>query len=322
MQDTRSRSTPVKVATPPLFAGRIGFIGLGHMGSAMAANLAKGGLAVLGYVRKAARKAELKALGIQPTNDMTDLFGCDVVITMVSDDAAAHEIVFGNGSSAGRGLAAGLKPGALHLSMSTISPGMSSTIAAEHVGQHYVAAPVFGNPDAAKARELYVIAAGKPDQIERAKPLFDLLGQHTFVVGPDPASANLVKLAGNAMTATSLEVLAEILALMRKRGVEPEKFIDIMTSTMFGSRVHTIYGAKMVHHNFTPGFAFPLALKDVRLALVEADAASVPMPSVDVVHNRLVAGVARGHGGLDWSALALIATEEAGLEANNPKSGA
>ena len=263
MQDTKSRSASVKDdakgsaassgrtprATQKPLAGSIGFIGLGHMGSAMAANLASGGLAVLGYVRKPKRNAELKALGIQPTNDVADLFGCDVVITMVPDDAAAHEIVFGDGSSAGRGLAAGLKPGALHLSMSTISPGMSSTIAAEHVGhrQNYVAAPVFGNPDAAKARELYVIAAGKPDQIERAKPLFDLLGQHTFVIGPDPASANLVKLAGNAMTATSLEVLAEILALVRKRGVEPEKFIDIMTSTMFGSRVHKIYGAKMVH---------------------------------------------------------------------------
>jgi 3-hydroxyisobutyrate dehydrogenase-like beta-hydroxyacid dehydrogenase len=324
MQDTKSRSASVKVAAQEPLAESIGFIGLGHMGSAMAANLAKGGLTVLGYDRKAKRKTELKALGIQPTNDMTDLFGCDVVISMVSDDAAAHEIVFGNGTSAERGLAAGLKPGALHLSMSTISPGMSSTIAAEHVGhrQHYVAAPVFGNPDAAKARDLYLIAAGKPDQIERATPLFDLLGQHTFVVGPDPASANLVKLAGNAMTATSLEVLAEVLALVRKRGVEPEKFIDIMTSTMFGSRVHKIYGTKMVHHNFTPGFAFPLALKDVRLALSEADAASVPMPSLDVVHNRLVAGVARGHGGLDWSALALIAAEEAGLESYNPKSGA
>ena len=122
--------------------------------------------------------------------------------------------------------------------------------------QHYVAAPVFGNPDAAKARELYVIAAGKPDQIERAKPLFDLLGQHIFVVGPDPASANLVKLAGNAMTATSLEVLAEILALVRKRGVEPQKFIDIMTSTMFGSRVHKIYGAKMVPTTSRRAFRF------------------------------------------------------------------
>jgi 3-hydroxyisobutyrate dehydrogenase-like beta-hydroxyacid dehydrogenase len=332
MQDTKSRSVSSKdeakspARTPPRirnqFQGSIGFVGLGHMGSAMAANLVSGGgLTVRGYLRKPTRNADLKALGIEPTNEVTDLFGCDIVITMVSDDAAAHEVVFGDSSSTGEGLASGLKPGALHLSMSTISPTLSSTIAAEHArrGQNYVAAPVFGNPDAAKARELYIIAAGEPDQIERVRPLFELLGQRIFVTGNDPASANLVKLAGNVMTATTLEVLAEVLALLRKHGVEPEKFIDIMTSTMFGSRVHKIYGAKMMHESYTPGFAFPLALKDIRLALSEADAASVPMPSVDVVHNRLVSGVARGHGGLDWSALALIAEEEAGLESQGLK---
>jgi 3-hydroxyisobutyrate dehydrogenase-like beta-hydroxyacid dehydrogenase len=329
MQDTNSRSISSKdEAKAPAsssgrsaramrksFKGSIGFIGLGHMGSAMATNLAGGGFAVLGYLRHPERNGDIKALGIEPTNELAELFDCDIVITMVSDDAAASEIVLGDGSPNAEGLALGLKPGALHLSMSTISPTLSSTIAAEHVrhGQMYVAAPVFGNPDAAKARELYVIAAGEPDQIERVLPLFDFLGQRTFVIGNDPASANLVKLAGNAMTATTLEALAEVLALLRKRGVAPEKFIDIMTSTMFGSRVHKIYGAKMVHENYTPGFAFPLALKDVRLALSEADTASVPMPSVDVVHNRLVAGVARDGGGLDWSALALVAAEEAGL---------
>jgi 3-hydroxyisobutyrate dehydrogenase-like beta-hydroxyacid dehydrogenase len=243
---------------------------------------------------------------------------------MLPDDAAAHENVFGSSSPERAGLAPGLKPGALHLSMSTISPAMSSSIAAEHArrGQNYVAAPVFGNPDAAKARELFIIAAGQSDQVDRCRPIFDLVGQRTFVIGSDPAGANLVKLAGNAMTATSLEVLGELLALLRKRGVEPEKFIDIMTSTMFDSRVHKIYGAKMVQARYTPGFAFPLALKDVRLALAEAEAAGVPMSSVDVVHDRLITGVARGHAGLDWSALALIAAEEAGLESDSLKSGA
>ena len=329
MQDTNSRSISSKDEVKSLasssgrsarvmrksFKGSIGFIGLGHMGSAMAANLAGVGFAVLGYLRHPERNADIKALGVEPTNKLAELFDCDIVITMVSDDAAAREIVLGDGSPNGEGLALGLKPGALHVSMSTISPTLSSTIAAEHVqhGQMYVAAPVFGNPDAAKARELYIIAAGEPDQIERVRPLFDLLGQWTFVIGDEPASANLVKLAGNAMTATTLEALAEVLALLRKRGVAPEKFLDIMTSTMFGSRVHKIYGAKMVHETYTPGFAFPLALKDVRLALAEADSASVPLPSLDVVHNRLVAGVARGGGGLDWSALALVAAEEAGL---------
>ncbi|MGO8840125.1 MAG: NAD(P)-dependent oxidoreductase [Methyloceanibacter sp.] len=337
MHDADSHSAPAKKEakgstapsgrTPPVartLEGSIGFIGLGHMGSAMAANLAAGGRAVIGYLRQPERNAELQALGIKPTNELTDLFDCDIVITMLPDDAAAHEIVFGGSSPERAGLAPGLKPGALHLSMSTISPAMSSSIVAEHArrGQNYVAAPVFGNPDAAKARELFIIAAGQSDQVDRCRPIFDLVGQRTFVIGSDPAGANLVKLAGNAMTATSLEVLGELLALLRKRGVEPEKFIDIMTSTMFDSRVHKIYGAKMVQARYTPGFAFPLALKDVRLALAEAEAAGVPMPSVDVVHDWLITGVARGHAGLDWSALALIAAEEAGLESDSLKSGA
>jgi 3-hydroxyisobutyrate dehydrogenase-like beta-hydroxyacid dehydrogenase len=337
MHDASSHSAPAKKEakgstapsgqTPPVvrtLEGSIGFIGLGHMGSAMAANLAAGGRAVIGYLRQPERNAELKALGIKPTNKLTDLFDCDIVITMLPDDAAAHEIVFGGSSPARAGLASGLKPGALHLSMSTISPALSSSITAEHArrGENFVAAPVFGNPDAAKARELFIIAAGRTDQVDRCRPIFDLVGQRTFVIGSDPAGANLVKLAGNAMTATSLEVLGELVALLRKRGVEPEKFIDIMTSTMFSDRVHKIYGAKMVQERYTPGFAFPLALKDVRLALAEAEAAGVPMPSVDVVHDRLMTGVARGHAGLDWSALALVAAEEAGLESDSLKDGA
>src|SRR6478672_13743739 len=286
--DFRSVSPSKEVkSSPPVtrkpVEGSIGFIGLGHMGSAMAANLAAGGRTVIGYLRQPERNAELEAIGIKPTNKLADLFDCDIVITMLPDDAAAHEIVFGGSSPARAGLASGLKLGALHLSMSTISPAMSSSLAAEHArrGQNYVAAPVFGNPDAAKARELFIIAAGRTDQVDRCRPIFDLVGQRTFVIGSDPAGANLVKLAGNAMTATSLEVLGELVALLRKRGVEPEKFIDIMTSTMFGDRVHKIYGAKMVQERYTPGFAFPLALKDVRLALAEAEAAGVPMPSVD-----------------------------------------
>ena len=319
----RLASAPDRVAERKPLEGTIGFIGLGHMGATMAANLAAGGCKVTGYVREPERNAELQALGIKPTNTLADLFDCDIVITMLPDDAAAHEIVFGS-SSARTGLASGLKPGALHLSMSTISPATSSEIAAEHTrrGQGYVAAPVLGNPDAAKARELFILAAGAADQIDRCRPIFGLLGQRTFVLGNDPANANLVKLASNVMVAATLEVLGEVLALTRKRGLDPETFLEILTSTMFGSRVHKIYGAKMIGERYTPGFAFPLALKDVRLTLAEAEAAGVPMPSIGVVHDRLITGIARGHGGLDWSALALVAAEEAGIESKSIISGA
>jgi 3-hydroxyisobutyrate dehydrogenase-like beta-hydroxyacid dehydrogenase len=297
--------------------GRIGFVGLGRMGSAMAANLAAGGCAVNAYVRHPERSGELAALGLAPTLDIQDLFECDIVISMLPDDAAVHDVVFGRDNQFGLdGLASSLKPGAVHLSMSTISTAAAARFATEHkrCNQHYVAAPVFGNPDAAKARELFIIAAGEPDQVKRVRPIFDLLGQRTFFVGPDPGSANLVKLAGNVMTATALEVLGEILALVRKRGLDAEMFLDILTSTMFGSRVHKIYGAKIVAQRYAQsGFVFPLALKDVRLALAEAEEASVPMPSVSVVRDRLISGMARGYAELDWSALGLVAAQEAGL---------
>jgi 3-hydroxyisobutyrate dehydrogenase-like beta-hydroxyacid dehydrogenase len=295
--------------------GEIGFVGLGHMGAAMAANLAAAGRPVIAYVRRADQVARLKAIGLRPTTDIGDLFDCEVVISMLPDDAAAREVVFGHRHDDLDGLAAGLMPGAIHLSMSTISTEAASLLAGEHArhGQGYVAAPVFGNPDAAKARQLFIIAAGAPADVVRCQPIFDNLGQRTFVVGADPQEANLVKLLGNMMSATALEMLGEAIAVVRKRGLDPQPFIDIMTSTMFGGRAHRIYGDKIVRKAYAPGFALPLVLKDVRLALAEAEQAGAPMPSVGVVRDRLITGIARGYGDLDWTVLALIAAEEAGL---------
>jgi hypothetical protein len=133
------------------------------------------------------------------------------------------------------------------------------------------------------------------------------------VIGADPQDANLVKLLGNMMSATALEMLGEVVAVVRKRGLDPQPFIDIMTSTMFGGRAHKIYGDKIARQTYAPGFVLPLVLKDVRLALAEAEKAGVPMPSVGVVRDRLITGIARGYGELDWTALGLIAAEEAGL---------
>jgi 3-hydroxyisobutyrate dehydrogenase-like beta-hydroxyacid dehydrogenase len=299
---------------PPIM-GEIGFIGLGHMGTAMAANLAAAGRPVIAYVRRADQIAQLEAIGLRPTTDIDDLLDCEVVISMLPDDAAVREVVFGRKDDDLDGLAAGLMPGAIHLSMSTISTAAASLLAAEHArhGQGYVAAPVFGNPAAAKARQLFIIAAGVPADVARCQPIFDSLGQRTFVVGEDPQDANLVKLLGNMMSATALEMIGEAVAVVRKRGLDPQPFIDIMTSTMFGGRAHKIYGDKIAREDYAPGFVLPLVLKDVRLALAEAEKAGAPMPSVGVVRDRLITALARGYGGLDWTALGLIAAEEAGL---------
>jgi 3-hydroxyisobutyrate dehydrogenase-like beta-hydroxyacid dehydrogenase len=292
--------------------GTIGFVGLGHMGTAMAANLAASGCRVAAYVRRPDQMGFLIGLGLRPTLEFASLFDCGIVISMLPDDAAVRDVA--------KGLASGLKDGAIHLSMSTISTATASRLAAEHAryGQSYVAAPVFGNPDAARARQLFIVAAGAPADVERCQPLFDRLGQKTFVIGNDPSQANLVKLLGNMMTATTLEMLGEVVAVALKRGLDPKAFIDIMTSTMFGGRAHKIYGDKIVSQSYAAGFVLPLVLKDVRLALAEAESAAAPMPSVDVVRHRLITGIARGYADLDWSALGLIAAQEAGLNIPTP----
>lgn len=292
----------------------VGFVGLGRMGTAMAANLAASEFGVVAFVRHADQMDRLAQHGVKPTLDMTDLFGCDIVITMLPDDAAVHSVVFGP-----KGLSRGLKPGAIHLSMSTISTAAATNFAREHVhqAQGYVAAPVFGNPDAAKERELFVIAAGASSDIERCRPLLDALGKRVFVVGADPARANLIKLLGNMITATAMEVLGETIAVTRKQGLDPALFVEVLTNTMFGGRAHRIYGERIMRQAYAPGFAMSLALKDVRLALAEAENAGVPMPSVGVVRDRMTAGIARGHADLDWSALGLVADEEAAFTALN-----
>jgi 3-hydroxyisobutyrate dehydrogenase-like beta-hydroxyacid dehydrogenase len=315
-----SQATPSNARMPE--QAKIGFVGLGHMGTAMAANLATAGHQVIAYVRRPDPMEKLTALGLKPTTDITDLFDCEIVISMLPDDIAVREIVLGHDDIIIDGLARGMKRGAIHLSMSTISTFTASRLATEHAryGQGYVAAPVFGNPDAAKARQLFIIAAGAPTDVERCQPLFDTLGQKTFLIGSDPGQANLVKLLGNMMTATTLEMLGEVVAVARKRGLDPKLFIDILTSTMFGGRVHTTYGDKIVRQSYAPGFVMPLVLKDVRLALAEAENAGAPMPSVNVVRDRLITGIARGYGDLDWTALGLIAAEEAGLKVTQSRS--
>jgi 3-hydroxyisobutyrate dehydrogenase-like beta-hydroxyacid dehydrogenase len=256
---------------------------------------------------------ELQLPGIVPTMHMPDLFNCDMIISMLPDDLAVRSVFFGT-SNGIDGLANHLASGAIHLSMSTISTTAAAEFADEHWrrGQGYVAAPVFGNPDAAKARQLAIIVAGAEIHCERSRPLIESLGR-IFVVGTEASHANLIKLLGNMMTATSLEVLGEITTLLRKRGQDPRQFVDIMTDTMFGSRFHKIYGNRLLAGDYAPGLAMPLALKDVRLALAEAEEAGAPMPSVSLVRDRMITAIARGHATLDWTALGLLALEEAGL---------
>ncbi len=207
-------------------------------------------------------------------------------------------------------------PGAVHISTSTVSPGISRRVAEEHARrkQDYIAATVLGNPDFARERKLFVLAAGPPAALENVRPLLQRLGQRLFVIGEDPGLANLMKLGANTLIATTLQCMGEVLALLRKGGIDGRLAFDVLTNSLFDSRVHKTYGGKIVEGPFSPaGMAVPLATKDVRLALAEAEHEAVPMPAASLVHDRLVAMAARGWSDLDWSALGLLAEADAGL---------
>ena len=288
---------------------RVGVVGLGHMGHAFAVNLVQDGYEVLAYDRDAQRATALT--GARAAAELADLASCDVVLTSLPDDDALAAVALGAG-----GLVAALAPGAVHISMSTVSPGISRRVAEAHARrkQDYVAAPVLGNPDFARERKLFVLAAGSRAALEKVRPLLQGLGQHLFVIGEDPGLANLMKLGANTLIATTLECMGEVLALLQKGGIGGRLAFDVLTNPLFDSRVHKSYGGKIVEGRFSPaGMAVPLATKDLRLALAEAEHTAVPMPAASLVHDRLVAMAARGWSDLDWSALGLLAAADAGL---------
>jgi len=291
---------------------RVGVIGLGHMGHAFAVNLIEDGHQVFVYDRDPKRAAALT--GARAAGKLADLAACDVVLTSLPDDDALAAVALGP-----EGLVSVLAPGAVHISTSTVSPAISHRVAEDHARhqQDYVAAPVLGNPDFARERKLFVLAAGPPLTLEKVRPLLERLVQRLFVIGEDPAAANLMKLASNVLTATTLECMGEVLALLRKGGVDQHLAFDVLTNSMFDSRVHKTYGGKIVEERFgPPNFPAPLAMKDVRLALAEAERLAVPMPAASVTHDQLVAMMARGWAELDWSALGLLAAVDAGLSDN------
>jgi len=292
---------------------RVGFIGLGMMGSGMARNLIKAGHTLVVFNRTRSRAQELAQQGVSvAANPGEAAASAEVLITMLADDHALEDAILGPG----RALQS-LPAGSVHVSMSTISVGMSRRLQAAHRErhQHYVAAPVFGRPEAAEAAKLFIVVAGPTDQIQRCQVLFDVMGQKTFVLSDDAPAANVVKLTGNFLISTVIESMAEAVSLVRKSGVDPNKFLDVLTGSLFSAPVYKNYGGMIAANRFEPvGFKLPLGFKDNRLVLAAAEESSVPMPMANLIHDRFVTAIAQGMSEDDWSAIARISFQDAGLE--------
>jgi 3-hydroxyisobutyrate dehydrogenase-like beta-hydroxyacid dehydrogenase len=291
---------------------RIGFIGLGNMGAAIAANLvsARHDVAIWNRSTEKARSlvAAGAALAASPKAAAADR---EVVFTMLADDAALDAVLGGE-----HGLMSGLRPGALHISMSTIAVATADRVAAAHRahGQHFLCAPVFGRPAAAAAAKLFIVAAGDSADLQTATPLFEAVGQRVFYLGNNQSAACLVKLCGNFMILSAIEALGEAMALAEKGGVAKGQLLEVLTGSLFDSPLYHLYGAIIAEERFKPaGFAAPLGLKDMRLAAQSAESLRVPMPLLSLLRDHLLQTIAQQGEDVDWSAIAHSVRTNAGL---------
>ncbi len=293
---------------------RISVLGLGQMGAPIARNLVARGFAVRVWNRDAAKSASVPgAVACATVPDA--VVGADVAVTMLADDAALRDVTLDAG-----GVLDTLPPGAVHLGMSTVSLAIVRELVEAHAarGQQYIAAPVFGRPDAAAAAKLFVVPGGPAETLERLAPIFAAVGQATFPMAT-PEQAALAKLAGNFMIAGTLEMLSEALAFGEKGGIDPEQLLGLLTGTIFGSPVVHRYGGMIARTEFEPaGFALRLGLKDINLVLAAGQQLGLPMPVASVVQQHLVDAVGKGRGEIDIAGVATVVREAAGLGALRP----
>lgn len=285
----------------------VGFAGLGAMGRPMAANLIDAGQRVRVWNRSRGPVEELLRKGAEAAAEPRDAFG-EVLISMLADDAAVRQVVLDSG------ILEAAPRGGIHVNMATISVGLTEELTEAHRrrGLHYIAAPVFGRPEAAASRQLNIVAAGESSALDRVQPLLDAMGQRTWRLGAEPREAAAAKLAGNFLIAAAIECMGEAVVMAERYGVRPAALLEILGSTLFAAPVYRNYGTLIADRRYQPaGFRLELGLKDVRLALAAAESARTPMPVASLLRDHLLEAIAQGDGELDWAALAEVARRHA-----------
>jgi 3-hydroxyisobutyrate dehydrogenase-like beta-hydroxyacid dehydrogenase len=288
----------------------IGFLGLGNMGEPIAANLISAGHQVTVWNRTASKAEPLRKKGAKVAKDINAAAANEIVFTMVADDPALRGIL-------AAGFAESLPKGALHISLSTISVAMAEDLKKLHHerGQLYVSAPVFGRPDAAEAKKLWIVAAGSSDALAKARPVLEAIGQQTVEIGSDPVQANVTKISGNFLIAAAMEAMGEAVALVGRYGVDPVRYMEFLTTTLFAAPIYKNYGGRIARQEYEPvGFRAPLGLKDMRLAIAAGEGKTIPLPLASLLHDQMLTTIAHYGEDVDWSAIARLAAEHGGIK--------
>jgi 3-hydroxyisobutyrate dehydrogenase-like beta-hydroxyacid dehydrogenase len=291
---------------------KIGFIGVGRMGSAIAGRLKDAGFDLVVYDTVPDMTKPFAAKGVAVAAGLKECCGDrDIVITMLPDDPALEQAALGPG-----GICDALPAGSLHMMMGTHGPAAVAACAARHesLGQASVATPVLGRPDVAAAGQLGIIIGGPAAAAERCKPVIDVVARRVFPAGDRPEHAAIVKLANSLVLACAIEAMGEGYSLVRKYGVDARVLYDVMTEGLFAAPAYKGYGKLIAEEDYgTVGFTVALGLKELRLILSAADKGHVPLPAAHVLHSRLLSLVAHGNGGKDWAFIAREQAERTGL---------
>jgi 3-hydroxyisobutyrate dehydrogenase-like beta-hydroxyacid dehydrogenase len=291
---------------------KVGFIGTGRMGGAMSRRLIEAGHDLAVYDRAPAQMGALAEAGAKVTGSLAQAarYG-EAVFTMLPDDAALD-------AAAGQqdGLLQSLPSGGVHICSGTHGIGVIRRLTAEHAarGQILISAPMLGRPELVTSGQAVMVISGPPDAVRRCAPLFAAIAQRSFAAGADPEAATAIKIANNFVLGCAIEAMGEGFALVRKYGVVPDIFYDVMTEGLFAASAYKIYGKIIVEQSYDRvGQMALLGLKDANLALAAGEAAGVPLPSGNVWRDRLVGAVAHGDGTKDWAVMALEQARASGL---------
>ena len=292
---------------------KAGFVGLGRMGEAMAGRLLDGRHEVWCWNRTPGKLAALTARGAGTADSIAVAAGFGVaVFTMLADDAALEAVAFGDG-----GLLRSLPAGGIHICAGTHGVGVVGRLEAAHreAGQVLIAAPMLGRPEVVAAGEAGIVVGGPAEAVARCAPLFGAVARRVFQAGPEPVAAAAIKIANNFVLGCAIEAMGEGFSLVRKYGVVPQVFLDVMTEGLFAAPAYRVYGRIIVEEAWAKvGQMATLGLKDANLALAAGEAKGVPLPSGNVWRDRLVGAVAHGDGGCDWAVMAREQARASGLE--------
>ena len=292
---------------------KVGFIGLGRMGQGMAGRLNDAGHELLICDQIPENMQVLHSAGAEIADSIAAVcHNRDVVISMLPHDAALEVVVNGPG-----GLVDSMPAGMAHMAMGTHSVDQINTINQSHIdaGQVFIAAPVLGRPDLAATGQLSIVPAGPADVVEKMQPLYDAMSKQTFNAGEQPQSSTAVKIANNFMLGSAIENMGEAFSLVRKLGVKPELFFEVMMKGLFGAPAFQIYGPMIAEEQWdSHGATAVIGLKDADLVVAAAQSAEMSVPSVHIWREHLLKAIERGEGHLDWAVMAREQFRSSGLE--------